>query len=112
MQKELKDLQPVLEETAIEVEAMMVQIEGDKAAAAVTKAQVQEQEAAANEKAAAAKAIADDAQVRGPSTIFLAACCFTCSSIREEFMPLLDLGFARLAHLIDGQVCDLYLEMV
>lgn len=63
MQKELQDLQPVLEETAVEVEAMMVQIEADKAAAAVTKAQVQEQEAAANEKAAAAKAIADDAQV-------------------------------------------------
>lgn len=71
MQKELQDLQPVLEETAVEVEAMMVQIEADKAAAAVTKAQVQEQEAAANEKAAAAKAIADDAQVWWPAVFCL-----------------------------------------
>ena len=63
MQKELKDLQPVLEKTAVEVEEMMVQIDADKAAAAETKASVQKQEAAANEKAAQAKAIADDAQV-------------------------------------------------
>lgn len=68
MQTELKDLQPVLEKTAVEVEEMMVQIDADKAAAAETKASVQKQEAAANEKAAQAKAIADDAQVCSFST--------------------------------------------
>ena len=64
MQKELVELQPVLEKTAVEVEGMMVQIDKDKEAAAVTKAEVEKQEAVANEKAASAKAIAADAQVR------------------------------------------------
>lgn len=77
MQKELKDLQPVLEKTAVEVEEMMVQIDADKAAAAETKAAVQQQEMAANEKAAQAKAIADDAQVcsvHSCSTTVLCSC--------------------------------------
>jgi hypothetical protein len=64
MQRELQDLQPVLEQTARDVEGMMEQIEVDKKAAAETMVQVEAQEASANEKAAAAKAIADDAQVR------------------------------------------------
>ena len=52
----------VLAQTAIEVEQMMVQIAVDKEAADVTKKQVQQQEAAANIKAASAKEIAEDAQ--------------------------------------------------
>jgi dynein heavy chain, axonemal len=72
MQKELKDLQPVLARTAVEVEEMMVQIDSDKAAAAETKVAVEQQEAAANEKAAQAKAIADDAQVRSSSKLLFA----------------------------------------
>jgi hypothetical protein len=64
MQQELRDLQPVLARTVAEVEGMMVQIAADKTAAAGTKAAVEVQEAAANEKAARAKAIAEDAQVR------------------------------------------------
>jgi dynein heavy chain, axonemal len=63
VQRELKDLQPVLERTAVEVEEMMGQIDAEKTAAAETKAAVELQEAAASEKAAEAKAIADDAQV-------------------------------------------------
>lgn len=85
MQKELKDLQPVLEKTAVEVEDMMVQIDADKAAAAETKAAVQQQEAAANEKAAQAKAIADDAQVYpDPScNLFIPQQCVELSISRE-----------------------------
>eukprot|EP01041_Mallomonas_annulata_P000832 gene832-1621_t len=62
MQEELVVLQPQLVKTQGEVQAMMIQINKDKASAAVTKAQVEVEEAKANEKAAAAKAIADDAQ--------------------------------------------------
>jgi dynein heavy chain len=62
MQKELQELQPVLASTAEQVEAMMAQIATDKEAAASTRAQVQGQERDANEQAAAAKAMAADAQ--------------------------------------------------
>lgn len=62
MQKELTDLQPVLEKTAVEVEEMMVSIAKDKEIAAETKTQVEQQEKDANVQAAEAKAIADDAQ--------------------------------------------------
>ena len=63
------ELQPVLERTAGEVEAMMARIDADKAAAAATRAVVEAQEAAANEKKDAATAIADDAQAR-PRLLF------------------------------------------
>ncbi|GBF98747.1 dynein heavy chain axonemal [Raphidocelis subcapitata] len=62
MQKELQELQPVLATTAEQVEAMMAQIASDKEEAASTRAQVQGQEREANDQAAAAKAMADDAQ--------------------------------------------------
>lgn len=62
MQDELVVLQPQLVKTQQEVSTMMVQITKDKASAAETKGKVEVEEAKANEKAAAAKAIADDAQ--------------------------------------------------
>ena len=62
MEKELVDLQPVLAATSVEVEEMIAVIEADTAVADETKVKVLAQEAAANEKAAEAKAIADDAQ--------------------------------------------------
>ena len=62
MEKELVDLQPVLQKTTVEVEEMIVVITADTEKANVTKAKVAQQEAEANEKAAEAKAIADDAQ--------------------------------------------------
>ena len=63
MEKELVDLQPVLQKTATEVEEMMVVIKKDTEEADKTKLEVSAQEAEANVKAAEAKAIADDAQV-------------------------------------------------
>jgi len=63
MQRELTDLQPVLARTAVEVEQMMVVITNDKKEADETKKQVEQQEKDANEQAAKAKAIAEDAQV-------------------------------------------------
>ena len=62
MQEQLTALQPVLAKTQVEVEAMMVQIEADKADAAVIKEKVEKEEAAANIKAEATQAIAEDAQ--------------------------------------------------
>eukprot|EP00878_Enallax_costatus_P026745 GHUV01028731.1.p1 GENE.GHUV01028731.1~~GHUV01028731.1.p1 ORF type:complete len:246 (+),score=81.19 GHUV01028731.1:596-1333(+) len=62
MQHELQELQPVLAATAKEVEDMMHVITHDKEEAAETKKIVEQQEREANEQAAAAKAIADDAQ--------------------------------------------------
>jgi dynein heavy chain len=62
MEKELVDLQPVLAKTSVEVEEMIVVIKADTEAADETKAKVLVQEKEANEKAAEAKAIADDAQ--------------------------------------------------
>ena len=62
MQEELVILQPQIVKTQGEVAEMMVQIDKDKAAAAITKSQVEKEEAAANEKAAESKAIADDAE--------------------------------------------------
>jgi dynein heavy chain len=62
MKKDLEDLAPVLAKTQIEVDEMMVVIKKDKATADITKIQVTEQEDSANVKAAATKAIADDAQ--------------------------------------------------
>lgn len=52
MQGELRQLQPVLEKTAVEVEAMMVRITADKKEAAVTQKAVAQQEQEANEQAA------------------------------------------------------------
>ncbi|CAM9108221.1 unnamed protein product, partial [Ectocarpus fasciculatus] len=62
MQEELTVLQPQIVQTQKEVAKMMIEITADKASAAETKAVVEVEEANANEKAAAAKAIADDAQ--------------------------------------------------
>jgi len=62
MEKELVDLQPVLAKTSKEVEEMIAVITADTAVADETKVKVVAQEKAANEKAAEAKAIADDAQ--------------------------------------------------
>jgi dynein heavy chain len=62
MQEELTVLQPQIIETQKEVAAMMIEITADKASAAETKAVVEVEEASANEKAAVAKAIAEDAQ--------------------------------------------------
>jgi hypothetical protein len=62
MQRELQELQPVLASTAAQVEAMMATIASEKVEAAATRAQVQGQEREANEQAAAAKAMAADAQ--------------------------------------------------
>ncbi|KAL0019092.1 hypothetical protein WJX77_000912 [Trebouxia sp. C0004] len=62
MQAELRQLQPVLERTAVDVEAMMVRITADKKEAAATQKAVAQQEQEANEQAARAKAMADDAQ--------------------------------------------------
>jgi len=62
MEKELVDLQPVLQKTAKEVEEMMVVIKADTEEADKTKEVVGKQEEEANIKAAEAKAIADDAQ--------------------------------------------------
>jgi dynein heavy chain len=62
MQEELTILQPQIVKTQQEVATMMVQITADKASAAETKAVVEVEERNANEKAAVAKAIADDAQ--------------------------------------------------
>ena len=62
MQEQLTALGPVLAKKEVEVEAMMIQITADKASAAETKTIVEGEEAVALEKAAATKAIADDAQ--------------------------------------------------
>jgi dynein heavy chain len=62
LREEIVILQPQLVKTQQEVSAMMVVITKDKASAAETKAIVEVQEAEANSKAAASKAIADDAQ--------------------------------------------------
>eukprot|EP00947_MAST-08B_sp_MAST-8B-sp1_P002409 g2409.t1 len=62
MQDQLTALQPVLKTKEVEVGEMMVQITADKAAAAETKTKVEAEESSAQEKAAATKAIADDAQ--------------------------------------------------
>ena len=62
MEKELVELQPVLARTSTEVEEMIAVITADTAVADETKTKVLAQEKAANEKAAEAKAIADDAQ--------------------------------------------------
>ncbi len=62
MQKELTELQPVLAATAREVEDMMVVITNDKREADETKRTVETQEKEANEQAAVAKQIAEDAQ--------------------------------------------------
>jgi dynein heavy chain len=62
LQADIVALKPVLVKTVAEVEAMIVNIDKDKAAAAVTQAEVEVTAAAAEEKATATKAIADDAQ--------------------------------------------------
>jgi dynein heavy chain len=62
MKKELVELQPVLAKTQIEVGEMMVQIKKDTEEADKTKAEVQIVEEGASTKAAATKAIAEDAQ--------------------------------------------------
>ena len=62
MQEELVILQPQLVQTQKEVSEMMEVITKDKASAAETKAVVEVQGAMLTKKAAASKAIADDAQ--------------------------------------------------
>eukprot|EP00397_Hematodinium_sp_SG-2012_P000066 GEMP01000066.1.p1 GENE.GEMP01000066.1~~GEMP01000066.1.p1 ORF type:complete len:3524 (+),score=879.37 GEMP01000066.1:529-10572(+) len=62
MEKELTELQPVLERTSIEVAELMVVITADRQTAAETKIVVDEQAAAAEVQAGEAKEIKDDAQ--------------------------------------------------
>ncbi len=52
LQAELRQLQPVLEKTAFDVDAMMVRITADKKEAAATQKAVAQQEQEANEQAA------------------------------------------------------------
>eukprot|EP00615_Pteridomonas_danica_P016588 CAMPEP_0114385844 /NCGR_PEP_ID=MMETSP0102-20121206/6268_1 /TAXON_ID=38822 ORGANISM="Pteridomonas danica, Strain PT" /NCGR_SAMPLE_ID=MMETSP0102 /ASSEMBLY_ACC=CAM_ASM_000212 /LENGTH=3026 /DNA_ID=CAMNT_0001542557 /DNA_START=949 /DNA_END=10026 /DNA_ORIENTATION=- len=62
LQADITALKPVLVKTVAEVEVMIVNIDKDKADAAITQAQVEKEETAAKEKAASTQAIADDAQ--------------------------------------------------
>jgi dynein heavy chain, axonemal len=62
LQEEIVAMQPVLKDTQEKVAAMIIQIDKDKLGAAETKKIVEEEETAANKKAAETKAIADDAQ--------------------------------------------------
>eukprot|EP00392_Amoebophrya_sp_AT5.2_P006221 g6231.t1 len=62
MEKELTDLQPILEKTSVEVAEMMVVIQRDKKVAEETKEVVDKQAEAAELQAAEAKEIKDDAQ--------------------------------------------------
>ena len=62
LQTNLTAMEPELIKTQADVEVMIIQITKDKAVAAETKAVVEVEEAAANKKAVATKAIADDAQ--------------------------------------------------
>ena len=56
LQAELRELQPVLEQTAKDVEVMMVQITADKQEADVTQKRVAKQEQEADEQAAKVRA--------------------------------------------------------
>jgi dynein heavy chain len=62
MEKELTDMQPILEQTSKDVAELMVVIQRDKKVAEETKEVVDKQAAAAEEQAAEAKIIKDDAQ--------------------------------------------------
>ncbi|CAM9123848.1 unnamed protein product [Hapterophycus canaliculatus] len=62
LQEQLTAMEPVLIRTQAEVEVMIVTIMQDKEEAGKTQREVEGQEAVAQEKAAATKAIADDAQ--------------------------------------------------
>ncbi|CAD7932621.1 unnamed protein product [Amoebophrya sp. A25] len=62
MEKELVELQPILEKTSVEVAEMMVVIQRDKKVAEETKEVVDKQAEAAEAQAAEAKEIKDDAQ--------------------------------------------------
>ena len=62
LQIDIKALQPVLVKTVAEVEEMIINVNKDKDAAAVTQAAVAEEESAAQEKAKSTQAIADSAQ--------------------------------------------------
>jgi dynein heavy chain, axonemal len=62
MKVELIDMQPILVKTAAEVEALMISIERDKAAAAETKSIVEVEKASAAAKAAECKEIKDSAE--------------------------------------------------
>jgi len=62
LQVQLREMEPKLIQTQAEVEQMIVQIEKDKIGAAETQSVVEKEEAQAQDKAAATKEIADDAQ--------------------------------------------------
>ena len=62
LQEDIVAMQPVLAETQVQVAAMIINIDKDKASAAETKVVVEQEEASANKLAAETKAIADDAQ--------------------------------------------------
>lgn len=62
LQVQLTEMQPTLQKTQVEVEAMIVQITKDKAAASETQAIVEKEAEVAAEKAKATQEIADDAQ--------------------------------------------------
>ena len=83
------DLQPVLARTATEVEEMMVVITNDKREADETKRSVEVQEKEANEQAAKAKAIAEDAQ-----------------RDLDEALPALDAAVASLKNLSRNDVVE------
>jgi len=89
MQAELTDLQPVLEKTAKDVEAMMISIAADKEEAAETERTVRQQEKDANIQAAEAKAIAEDAQ-----------------RDLDEALPALEAAVASLKNLSKGDIVE------
>ena len=89
MQAELVDLQPVLERTAKDVEAMMISIAADKEEAAETERTVKQQEKDANIQAAEAKAIAEDAQ-----------------RDLDEALPALEAAVASLKNLSKGDIVE------
>ena len=70
LQAELRELQPVLEQTAKDVEAMMVQITADKQEADVTQKRVAKQEQEADEQAAKVRAAVSQHNTCGPVQSF------------------------------------------
>jgi dynein heavy chain len=89
MQIELNDLQPVLKKTSEENAALMVTIDKNQKEAAVTKANVQKDEAAANEVAAGANAMKQD-----------------CEKDLAEAMPALEAALGALKNLKKGDIVE------
>jgi dynein heavy chain len=89
MQKELEDLQPVLKKTSQDNSAMMVVIEKNQKEAAVTKANVEVEEASANEQAASANAMKAD-----------------CQKDLDEAIPALNAAVAALSSLSKSDLVE------